>query len=111
MTINPTEPTIELAEVAARGVLGLVAAHPGTFGRLRAARIISGHAVAIVDLELEVTTAAYTGLARGWVLRDVVELVDALIDGGLVAQTNGPRPTLALTRAGFRALEALDSDS
>lgn len=108
MTTTLTEPTIESAETAAHGVLGLVADHPGKFGRLRTARIISGHAVPLDDPDLEAATATYTGVARGWLVRDTVDLVDALINGGLIAQTTGPRPTLALTRAGFRALEALD---
>jgi hypothetical protein len=111
MTATVTEPTTETAELAARAILGLVAAHPGTFGRMRTARLVSGHAVPLDDPDIEATTATYTGVARGWALRDAVGLVDALIHGGLIAQTNGPRPTLALTRAGFRALDALDPES
>jgi len=38
----------------------------------------------------------------------MVDLIDALLNGGLLAQTTGQRPTLALTRAGFRALDTLD---
>jgi hypothetical protein len=44
-----------------------------------------------------------------WPLRELTRLVDALISGRLVTQTPGPRPVLVLTRAGFRALEALDA--
>lgn len=109
MTATVTEPTMETAEIAARGALGLIAAHPGKFGRQRTARIISGHAVALDDPSLEGTTAVYTAVAASWTLGNTVDLVDALIDGGLIAQTGGPRPTLALTRAGFRALDALET--
>jgi hypothetical protein len=109
MTTTVAEPTTQSAEVAARAILGLVATHPGSFGRMRSARIISGHAVSLDNPDVEATTAPYAAVARDWTLRDAVGLVDALIDGGLIVQTSGPRPTLALTRAGFRALDALDT--
>jgi len=91
-------------ERAAHQALRLTAEHPGTFGRLRTARIIAGYRIDDTD-----TYTTYASPVANWTLRDAVSLIDALLTGGLLAQTCGPRPTLVLTRAGFRALDALDT--
>jgi hypothetical protein len=103
-----TGPTPDCAETAAHAILGLVATHPGTFARLRVARLVAGFAVPMPDATLMASTGPYTTVVVDWPLRDMVGLVDALIDGGLIAQTTSPRPMLVLTIAGFRALAALD---
>lgn len=95
------------AEAAAHALLRLVGEHPGQMGRLRAARIIGGYAVAWRDDEDAAELARYA-VELEWPLREITRLVDAMISGRLVAQTPGPRPVLVLTRAGFRALEALE---
>jgi len=50
-------------------------------------------------------------LAHEWRLADLCDLIDALLSGGLLERTPGMRPTLVLTRAGHRALDALESVS
>lgn len=95
------------AEVVAHALLRLAAERPGHMGRDRAARIVGGFAVAYRDGEEEASYMPYV-VAPDWRKRELVELVDALIDGGLVAQSVGPRPLLVLTRAGHHALNALE---
>ena len=95
------------SEVVAHALLRLAAERPGHMGRDRAARIVGGFAVAFRDPEEQASYEAYI-VARDWRKRELVELVDALIDGGLIAQTVGPRPLLVLTRAGHHALNALE---
>jgi hypothetical protein len=96
------------AEVVAHTVLRLIADMPGYMGRMRVARVVGGYAVRSMDDELLERLSHYT-VAIEWTLRDAVDLVDALLCGGLIAQTMGVRSTLVLTRAGFRALEVLDA--
>ena len=91
-------------ERTAHAILKLAADIPGTYGRLRTARVVIGHEV---DADAELATYA---VAAGNTIRETVELIDALIAGGLITQTAGQRPTLVLTRPGFRALEALESE-
>lgn len=95
------------AEAVAHALLRLVADLPGQMGRLRAARIIGGYPVPHRD-EQDATRLDRYAIRIDWPLRETTRLVDALISGGLVAQTVGPRPVLVLTRAGFHALEALE---
>jgi hypothetical protein len=97
------------AEAAAHALLRLLADHPARMGRMRAARIIAGRPVP----EQQPVTSEDGSLERysvslSWPLREVVALVDAMIEGGLLVQSMGARPTLALTEAGFLALQALD---
>ena len=109
--MTATLPTAEeqtSAEVAAHAILELVATHPGQFGRLRTARLVAGYAVPLDDPDVVASTSPYTSVVLHWPLRDTVLLTDALIDGGLITQTTGMRPTLVLTRAGHRALDALE---
>lgn len=98
------------AEAAAHAVLRLVAEHPGQMGRLRAARLVGGYPVPHRD-EDEALALGRFALELNWPLREITRLVDALISGGLIAQTPGPRPVLVLTRAGYRTLEALETGS
>lgn len=110
-TIDDTQPapsTGEGSEAAAHSLLRMIGDHPGKMGRLRAARIVGGYSVAHSDDEERAELAKYV-VDLDWPLREITRLVDALISGGLVAQTHGPRPTLVLTRAGFRSLEALEA--
>ena len=102
-------PAFTPAETVAHAVLRLAADLPGQMGRLRVARVVSGYTVRAPDEGLRERLLPYT-VAVDWSLRDAVELVDALVAGGLVAQTMGSRPTLVLTRAGFRSLEALEHE-
>jgi hypothetical protein len=95
------------AEAAAHALLRLVADHPGQMGRMRAARLIGGYAVPHRE-EVDARRLAQYSIELDWTLRDIVRLVDAVLGGGLMAQTAGPRPVLVLTRPGFRALEALE---
>lgn len=112
---GPTDPGLAGAgqtaergsEVAAHALLRLVGDAPGQMGRLRAARAVGGFAIPARDGD-EVLELRRYAVDLGWPLREVVALVDALIAGGLVAQTPGPRPVLALTRPGHRALDALE---
>lgn len=95
-------------EAVAHSMLRLVGEHPGQMGRLRAARVVSGYPVRSGEDELPAHLAPYA-VDMGWPLRDTVELLDALLKGGLMAQTIGARPALVLTRSGHRALDALEA--
>ena len=103
-------PDIAATEAAAHAMLRVVADMPGQMGRLRVARVVGGYTVRAADEELVERLSRYAVEHPGG-LREIVELVDALIAGQLLAQTVGQRPTLVLTRAGYRALEALESTS
>ncbi|MCW2955151.1 MAG: hypothetical protein JWO69_20 [Thermoleophilia bacterium] len=94
-------------EAAAHALLRLIADQPGQMGRLRAARIIGGYAVPHRDEEEAARLTRYS-IQLDWPLREIVRLVDALINGSLLAQTAGPRPVLVLTRSGFAALGVLE---
>lgn len=110
-TASPAASTPEgecTSERAAHAMLKLVGDHPGRMGRLRCARIVGGYPVPHRDDIEAQQLQTYAVAQLDWPLREITRLVDALISGGLVAQTEGPRPTLALTRAGHRALDALD---
>jgi hypothetical protein len=96
------------AEAAAHALLRLVAEHPGMMGRLRASRIVGGYPVPHRDDQEAVELARYA-VQLDWPLREITRLVDALISGGLVTQTPGPRPVLVITRSGHRTLEALEA--
>lgn len=98
-----------LTERIAHGVLRVAGELPGQMGRLRAARIVGGFPVQAAEEELREQLAPYrVEGAEGRPLRELVAMVDALLDGGLLAQTTGQRPTIVLTRAGHRALDALE---
>lgn len=95
-------------EAAAHAMLRLVADMPGQMGRLRVARVVGGYTVRSAD-EALVERLGHYAVEHPGGLREIVELVDALIAGQLMAQTMGQRPTLVLTRAGYRALDAFEA--
>lgn len=96
-------------EAAAHAGLRLAADFPGQVGRIRAARVIGGFTL---DGDPDVIARmAHYWVHLDWPLRELVALIDRLVEGGLLTRTFGSRPTLVLTRAGFRALEALESTS
>lgn len=90
------------SEAVVHAALRLVGDYPGLVGRVRAARVVTAR-----NVESDVDFSSF-GVADDWQLKDAIALVDALIEGGLVHRTSGPRPVLALTRAGHRALDALE---
>jgi len=98
------------AEAAAHSLLRLVADHPGQMGRLRASRIVGGYSVPQREGEDPAMYAPFA-VDLDWPLREITRLVDAMLNGRLLAQTVGPRPVLVLTRAGYRTLEALEGMS
>ena len=96
------------AEAVAHAVLRLVGDMPAQMGRLRVARVVGGYPVPVED-DLQAARLAPYAIEVSWPLKETVELVDAMIAGGLMAKSVGTRPTLVLTRAGHRALDALES--
>lgn len=105
------------AEVLAHQLLRLVGDYPAEMGRLRVARTVGGFstpAPGAEDLLPDLSSYVVESMqiadddSEQWLLRDVVALLDALIAGGLVTQSPGARPTCVLTRAGHRALDALE---
>ena len=128
MTTTPTTPTPPAAneaptrrpdgdrereyassEYAAYQILRLAAELPGTCGRRRMARIIGGYPVPFRSEEEAAQVGEYA-IEIDWPLRELVRLIDALVQGGLLAQSVGPRPLVCVTRAGCRTLEALAID-
>ncbi len=105
---SPHADTAARLDIAAHALLTLIADMPATHGRIRAARIVSGFPVAVTD-DIQAQRLHRHAHHFPWRLSDTVGLVDALIDGGLLAQSAGPRPTLVLSRAGHHALDALEA--
>ena len=105
---DPTAIEHAKGEVVVHAMLRLVCEHPGMLGRLRAARVVGGFKVPEREGGPSAGDLARYTVQVGLHLKDVVSLVDAMLEGGLLAQTPGLRPTLVLTRGGFRALEALE---
>lgn len=93
------------AEAVAWDLLKVVAAYQGYMGRTKAVRVLRGLDEPTYD---QVDKPKRYAGAEGWNVRDTAAMVDAMIDGGLIATTPGARPTLVLTLAGFRSLEALN---
>ena len=106
MTIatNDTTPP----EIVAHHILKLVGEHPGQVGSLRCARIVGGFTVPTATQDQQGLFEQYAITQRDWTLRVLKDLIDALERGSLLARSSGPRPVLALTRAGHRALDALE---
>jgi hypothetical protein len=96
------------AELVAHHILKLVGEQPVQVGPLRCARIVGGYTVPAVRDQHGELFDLYAIPQRDWTLRMLKELVEALERGGLLVRSGGPRPTLALTRAGHRALDALE---
>ena len=98
------------AEKYVHQMLRLVCDYPGQFGRLRATRVIGGYSFPERDgSPPKSALQSYVFANNEHSLGELVELTDAMLSGGLIDQTPGIRPTLVLRRAGFRALEALES--
>lgn len=95
-------------ELLAHKILELVGDYPGQMGRLRTSRLVGGYWVLHRD-DQEAKALAEYSVETSLPLREIARLVDLLIEGKLISQTSPPRPTLVLTRAGHRALEALDA--
>lgn len=115
MTTTPTPTTStdaewRTSEYVAKQMLALVADHPGRVRPLRAARIVGGFTVPYTTVDEQKLFEQYAIPKLDWPIRTLKDLLDALERGGLVARSVGQRPTLALTRAGHRALETLELD-
>jgi hypothetical protein len=109
-TTATTEPAPDYITELAHGLLRLVGDYPGELGRLRAARIAGGRTFPAADEVEAARLARYAVESAPLTIAQIVELVDALIAGGLIHHTSRPtRPTLALTRAGHRGLDALET--
>lgn len=106
--MNHDQDTIAI-ELATHAILRLIADRPGTAGRLRTARIATGRPVPAPGTEQTTDLSPY-GVAAELPLKDVVALIDALAEAHLITATVG-RPLLVLTRAGHRALDALEASS
>ncbi len=109
-TPTPTDAEWRTSEYVAKQVLALVGDHPGRVGPLRCARIVGGFTVPYTGGDQQELFEQYAIPDLGWTLRTLKALMEALERGGLVTRSVGPRPTLALTRAGHRALETLELD-
>jgi hypothetical protein len=105
-----SEATHQTPEHVAHIALALVADHPAQVGPMRCARIIGGFTVPYADDEQQEQLSQYAIAGLGWPLRTIIDLVSALEQGGLITRSSGPRPRLVLTRAGHRALDALDHE-
>lgn len=99
-----------LAQKVAHALLRVVADLPGQLGRIRAARIVRGFSVPVYADQEFTDVSKYRMDGLDWKLSWVIGLVDALIEGELIAQGRGPRPTLSLTRQGFIVLDHLDGE-
>lgn len=94
-------------EAVTHALMHLVGDQPARHGRIRCARILAGRSVDDgVDAASDYRRYA---IAHEHTVPQLVALIDSLIDGGLVDRTPGVRPTLVLTRAGHRALDALEA--
>lgn len=95
------------AEAIAHALLRLVAERPGQMGRMRAARVVGGYSVPYRDEDERLALEPYA-IRGDWKLKELIDLVDAMIGGGLLTQTAGLRPVVVLTRPGHHALDALE---
>lgn len=101
------QPAPTAVEVMAHAVLRFVGDHPAKAGRLRIARILTGRPVPPSPLDDPQAYDPYQ-VATELTLQEAVGLIDALIEAALIATSAG-RPMLTLTRAGHRALDALEA--
>jgi ATP-dependent DNA helicase RecQ len=86
------------------GLLGLVGALSGRFGRMRVVKLAVGS-----DDDARFDELAERGCLRGWKERPALDLLRALEGAGLVEASRGEYPTIALTRRGAQvAAGALD---
>lgn len=100
-------PAPTAVEIMAHAVLRFVGDHPAKTGRLRIARILTGRRVPPRATDDPGSYHPYQ-VATELTLQEAVGLIDALMEAGLVTASAG-RPMLTLTRAGHRALDALEA--
>lgn len=89
MQMSPAELT------AIRGVLGLIGALHGRFGRMRVVKLAVGS-----DDDTRFDDLPGRGCLRGWRERAALDLLRALEGAGLIEASRGEYPTIALTRRG-----------
>jgi ATP-dependent DNA helicase RecQ len=107
---RPTTMQLSPAELTAiRGVLNLVGALHGRFGRMRIVKLAIGS-----DEDARFDELPERGCLRGWRERPALDLLRALEGAGLIEASRGEYPTIALTRRGEQvaagALEAGELD-
>src|SRR6185295_6176051 len=90
---------------AIRGVLALVGALNGRFGRMRVVKLAIGS-----DEDSRFDELPERGCLRGWRERPALDLLRALEGAGLIEASRGEYPTIALSRRGSQAAAgALDA--
>jgi len=107
---RPTTMQLSPAELTAiRGVLNLVGALHGRFGRMRIVKLAIGS-----DEDARFDELPERGCLRGWRERPALDLLRALEGAGMIEASRGEYPTIALTRRGEQvaagALEAGELD-
>src|SRR6185295_16710204 len=80
---------------AIRGVLALVGALNGRFGRMRVVKLAIGS-----DEDSRFDELPERGCLRGWRERPALDLLRALEGAGLIEASRGEYPTIAITRRG-----------
>lgn len=97
------------ADVFTHKLLRLVGDCPAQAGRIRIARILLGMPAAETEqINHRVIESFNTGI--NWTIGEAVELIDMVIDCGLIVKSAGSNPFLCLSRAGHRALDALENN-
>jgi ATP-dependent DNA helicase RecQ len=93
---RPTSMVLSPAELAAiRGVLGLIGALHGRFGRMRVVKLAIGS-----DDDARFDDLPERGCLRGWRERAALDLLRALEGAGLIEASRGEYPTISTTRRG-----------
>jgi ATP-dependent DNA helicase RecQ len=93
---RPTAMVLSSDELAAiRGVLQLVGALRGRFGRMRVIKLAVGS-----DDDIRFDELPERGCLRGWRERPALDLLRALEGAGLIEASRGEYPTIALSRRG-----------
>ncbi|MGE0551383.1 MAG: ATP-dependent DNA helicase RecQ [Kofleriaceae bacterium] len=95
---TPTGGLSEAEQNAIRGLLLLVGALGGRYGRTRIAAIATG-----TDDDHRVADLAERGCLRGWTDRRVMDLLRSLEGAGLIEASRGEYPTISTTRKGDQA--------
>lgn len=85
-------------------VLKIVAEHPGQLGRLRIARWYTGDDNLNPAINTDITPPHHD-LSTA----DVTRLIDSMLETDLLTHTDTPRPKICITRAGWRALDTVES--
>jgi ATP-dependent DNA helicase RecQ len=93
---RPTSMVLSPAELAAiRGVLSLVGALHGRFGRMRLVKLAIGS-----DDDARFEDLPQRGCLRGWRERPALDLLRSLEGAGLIEASRGEYPTISTTRRG-----------